>query len=401
MKRTRFGRRSSLPREAEELLWLASGLAESGSHAEDGFWQVRLSLAVDALLRSGSEETLNATLDHLYTANPNAYDALADMLEARAECGARKIEEKTSSDAEINEARTGILLIAAPILAWSRFSIPANKLPAAVLANLRVHLTAHVLADNIELALSDILFSPDQLPQGYCETTRFAAQLGWAAEHGHDLVVDAETLPETSRFLSDVRYILAAVSFKHGEPIFRWQETDGTREQSTTQWRTQGGACLTSVLAGCAIELVLPDAFFAASRHADRVSRPYSIRASVAFLTTTLNVPPNRLRAVVAAFYENQLEEYRISFMVAGSDDVVHGVVWPLLGVEDDGAEIFNQIEVALRECSVTDIVQLDNRFAMEYCEDCGAPMYPTPEGETVHAELPEDAVEQVPRHLH
>ncbi|HEX7649512.1 MAG TPA: DUF2863 family protein, partial [Noviherbaspirillum sp.] len=30
-------------------------------------------------------------------------------------------------------------------------------------------------------------------------------------------------------------------------------------------------------------------------------------------------------------------------------------------------------------------------RFPMEFCEDCGAPLYPDSDGELVHAEMPED----------
>jgi uncharacterized protein YuzB (UPF0349 family) len=36
----------------------------------------------------------------------------------------------------------------------------------------------------------------------------------------------------------------------------------------------------------------------------------------------------------------------------------------------------------------------------MEYCEDCGAPLYPTLDGELVHAELPEES-EPAGQHLH
>jgi hypothetical protein len=286
-------------------------------------------------------------------------------------------------------------------MAWSRFSIPANVLPASALANLRVHLSAHVLASKVKLAFANVLFSPDQLPQGYCETARFATELITSAEKNRDMLIDAETLPETARFLSDVRYLVAAVVVEPGAAIFRWQERDATREQSTLQWRTQAGACLTPLLAGCATELVLPDAYFAACRQADRLSRGYSIRASVAFLSTTLDVPPDGLRAVIAPFYDRQLEEYRIGFTATGSDDVVHGVVWPLLGVEDDNPDVPQQIEQALRECGVTTIIQLEQRFPTEYCDDCGSPMYPAPDGELVHAELPEESAEQVPKHLH
>ncbi|MDB5814847.1 MAG: hypothetical protein JWN23_1964 [Rhodocyclales bacterium] len=389
MKRSRLGRRSGLPREAENLLWLAVGLAESGSRAEDTFWDTRLAVAVDGLLHSGDEDALSAALDHLYTSNPAAHDALADAVESRAEGG--------SGD----PARHQALLITAPILAWSRFNIPASTLPASALANLRVHLSAHVLADKVKLAFANVLFSPDQLPQGYCETARFAAELAAAAERNRDLTIDAETLPETARFLSDVRYLVAAVISEPGAPIFRWQEKDGSREHSALQWRTQGSACLAPLLAGCATELVLPDAYFAACRQADRMSRAYSIRASVAFLSTTLDTPPDGVRAVIAPFFDRQLEEYRIGFTTLGSNAVVHGVVWPLLGVEDDNPDVPQQIEQTLRECGVTTVLQLEQRFPMEYCDDCGSPMYPSPDGEAVHAELPEESAEQVPRHLH
>jgi hypothetical protein len=149
------------------------------------------------------------------------------------------------------------------------------------------------------------------------------------------------------------------------------------------------------------MELVLPDAFFAASRNADRASRPYSVRASVAFLSTTLETPPNRIRAIVAPFHDRQLEEFRIGFTTAANGNVIHGVVWPLLGSEDESADVPAQIDAALRECGITEIVHLDTRFPLEYCDDCGAPLYPSPEGEAMHAELPEDKAEQVPRHLH
>jgi hypothetical protein len=389
MKRSRHGRRSGLSPDAEQLVWLATGLAESGSRTEDRFWETKLAELAEKMLEDGDEDVLNSALDHLYAATPRAYDELADMIESRAETGATK------------DADTEVLLIAAPVLAWSRFQIPASTIPSAQLANLRVQLQAHVLASGVKLALADYLFSPDQLPQGYCETRRFGTSLGEAAEHAQTLKVLTEGMPETARFLSDVRYLLAAAVVKRGSPLFRWQEGDGSREHSLAQWRAQGGAVISTLLPGCAFEVVLPEAYFAASREADRISRPYSIRASVAFLTTTLETPPGDLRAIVAPFYERQIEEYRIAFTQKDSDDVVHGVVWPLLGAEDEGSEVSQQIETALRECGVTDILQLDARFPLEYCDDCGAPLYPSPEGEAVHAELPEEKAEAVPRHLH
>jgi len=389
MKRSRTSRREGLSDEAERLVWLANGLAESGNRAEDRFWDQRLSVLVDELLDEGNEASINEALDHLFNGNTTAYDELADFVESRAECASRRSKDED------------VVLIAAPLLAWSRYKIPATKIPPAVLANLRVHLQAHVLAADVKLSVADFLFSPDHLPVGYCNTARFADAIGAAARRDRDMDIETSDLPETAHFLSDTRYLLFAVAVPRGAPMFRWQEPGGDRESALTHWRTQGGACLMPLLPGCAVEVVLPDAYFAASRRADRASRAYSVRASVAFLGTTLAVPASNLRAVIAPFHDRKLEEYRVGITLRDNDTVVHGIVWPILGAEDENGDVPAQIEASLRECGVTDIMMLDHRFPLEFCDDCGSPLYPSPEGEAVHAELPEDEAAQIPRHLH
>lgn len=368
------------------LQQLAIGLAESGCRAEDSFWEQKLDDALGQVFEEGDESLLTTALEGLYEKQQRAYDVLADCIESRA-------EQSTGTP--------GVLLIAAPVLAWSRFAIPAGRIPAAILQDLRVHLQAHVLAEGAQLGIADTLFSPDQLPQGYCETARLTSAMNAPTNAEGLLKVDEKSLPETGRFLSDVRYIMAAVKAGKGQPLFRWQETDGSRPQALAQWKKQGLPCLAPMLPGCAIDFELPDAFFAACRQADRASRPFSIKASVSFLSTTLDVKAKTLRAVVASFRDHQIEELRVGFTLAGSNDVVHGIVWPLLGPEEESAEALIQIDTALKENGVTLIDHLDQRFPLEYCDDCGAPMYPSPEGEPAHAELPEESAEQVPRHLH
>jgi hypothetical protein len=121
----------------------------------------------------------------------------------------------------------------------------------------------------------------------------------------------------------------------------------------------------------------------------------------VAFLQTVLNLPGTELRAVVAPFHDRQLEEYRIGFTRRGDSNVLHGVVWPLLESEDENNDAPMQIEATLREAGIGSVLVLDQRFPLEFCDDCGAPLYPNPEGEPVHAEMPEEQAESAPRHLH
>ncbi|MGH9960871.1 MAG: DUF2863 family protein, partial [Pyrinomonadaceae bacterium] len=55
------------------------------------------------------------------------------------------------------------------------------------------------------------------------------------------------------------------------------------------------------------------------------------------------------------------------------------------------------KIEALLRERGVGRTIALEELFPLEYCDDCGAPLFANAEGEPVHAEWPEDAE----THLH
>jgi len=411
MKRSRLSRRAKQTPDTEQLIRLATNLALSGSRIEDAFWDIRLGVLIDRLLADGDETTLIAALDQLYGDQERAYDALADLVEARCESRAHfanlaqptpALESSEGSVSKTNAGKTfDLLLFVSPMLAWSRFSIPSGAVAAPLLANARVQLQAHIFAKDVRIGLADFLFSPDQLPQSYCDTATLTEKLGKAALHSRDLHLDPGQMSETANFLSDTRYLLGVVVAPRGAALFRWQEEDGDRDEALKQWRSQGGEALRPLLPGCASELLLPQPYYAGCRDADRLSRPYSLRASVAYLSTTLNLTPAGLRAVVAPFYDQRLEEYRIGFTLKNSNEVVHGVVWPLLDAEDDVADMSALIETLLREIGVGDVLVLDHRQPLEYCDDCGAPLYPNPEGEAVHAELPEEQADAIPRHLH
>ncbi|RTL51375.1 MAG: DUF2863 family protein [Rhodocyclaceae bacterium] len=390
MKRTRSPRPPRSAPDTEALLKEARALGLSSSRLEDAYWEARLSNQIDTLLKGKDDDTLNAALDHLYQSDDRGYEGLVDLVESR-----------TESHSTGGDQGDDLLLIAIPILAWSRYSIPSGPVSAAILTNVRTQLMAHVLAADTRLALANALFSPDQIPPGFSATARFTGQLGRAAQQNVDFHVDAGQLPEAMHFLSDNRYILAAVAVKHGAPIFRWQEQDGDREQAEAQWKQQGGEVLRPLFPGCAIEARLPLAFFSACRDTDRAARGYAIQASVAFLNATFPEAADQLQAVIAPFHERRLTEYRIGFTLADGAKVVHGVVWPLLDAEDENSDVPGQVESILTAAGVNRITSLDHAFPAEYCDDCGAPYYPNQDGETVHAEMPEEEGTPHSRHLH
>ena len=381
MKRTRTAPRKRISVDATELSRLATGLSESGSRLEDSFWEIRLAELVDRLLQDEAEDDLNAALDRLFDTHSLAHDDLADMIEARAESGVLSYQEQAFD----------ILLFNVPLLAWSRFSIPASTIPKNILQTLKVQLGAHIFAAGAQLALADYLYSPDQLPHTFVDTWQLMRKLGAAALGGGEIKIDATEMPETNPFLSDTRYVVGAIAVRRGQPLFRWNEADkSTRESALKEWVKQGGPNFESLLTGCTYQVLLADSYHAACRFADSASRPYSVRASAAFLQSALGHPPEKLRAIIAGFHDKDLEEYRIGFGPLDSDLLYHGVVWPLLGAEDENTDIVGEIESVLRESGIKEIVALDQQFPFEFCDDCGAPLFANIEGDAVHAEMPD-----------
>lgn len=379
-------RRSRAParghRDSQRLIWFARGYADSGSRAEDAFWLSALDATLERLLDAGQDAPINEALDRLAETDERAWGDLADVIESHAESVPWNAPDGAPGRA---------LLIAIPLLLWSRYGVPARALNAATLAALRAQLMAHVLAADVRLVLADHLFSPDQLPQGFSATRRFTAQLARLLESGEDWHVDPRALPPTDAYLSDTRYLLGVVAAPAGRPLFRWNEADGDRQTALQRWQEQGLPNLQAVLPGCAIECTLPNAYFTAWREAERASRPHTLRAAVGYLETALSVPAVQIRAVVAGYYEQTLVEWRVGFQVPGYEGVVHGVVWPLLDAEDEQHDFGEEISRLLRELGLVEIRRLSVRMPLEYCEDCGQPLYPDANGESVHAEMPEE----------
>ena len=396
--------KSALPRlsrDAERLVSYAQSLSASGSRIEDVYWDDLLGREVERLVEHGGNGAIETALDHLDASLPAGFDALIDIAETRTETA-------TIDNAGV---KSQVLLVAAPILAWSRYAVPSGPIKSDIAKSLEVQLRAHCAAEATQVAVAPYLYSIDQLPRDFAEVHGLARSLGLRALGHETRKGPAKRLPETAPLLADTRYLLAAFVGPIGAPLFRWQENpdargaerrESSREQSLERWREQGRAILTTLMPGCVIDLLIPDGYHVASRESDRAIRPYAIRAAIAFLESALDVKPEQLRAVIAAFGNERAEEYRVGFTLSRNPDVVHGVVWPLFGREEgpeaDGPE--EQLTALLRENGINDIVSLEQGFPLEFCDDCGAPLFADPVGDLVHAELPEET--EAPRaHLH
>jgi hypothetical protein len=51
-----------------------------------------------------------------------------------------------------------------------------------------------------------------------------------------------------------------------------------------------------------------------------------------------------------------------------------------------------HEIVAHLNEAGVTHVKKHSELYIVEFCDDCGAPLFADPSGELVHPEMPEDA---------
>lgn len=408
MRRPSKNTHHKLSADSQRLATLAQAIIQAASRLEERNWERQLDTLLRKLLKSNHQDVVDAALDHLFKLESAAYDALMECAEAASE----------SCQIEQDGITYDALLVAMPILAWTRFSIASGPIPADMVLTLSAHLHAHVLATDTKMAMAPNLFSIDQLPRSHAETFTLTQRMAQAAVKGSPLKQVAQP-PETAPFLADTRYLLAVVTAPANEPLFRWQASANLleRDEALSQWNTQAMPNITRLLPGCGIELLLPEAYFVACREGDKQIRPASIRAAVHYLTYTMDVEPHELQAIIGSFGEesdeSRVDEYRVSFALAENLDVIYGIVWPLYGQEDEEELHYRELDVPidpvisadverkspieeilalLEECGVTNVKRHTELFAMEFCDDCGSPLFPDMDAELTHAEMPEDA---------
>lgn len=381
MKRSRKPTKPRLTRESEKLIALALGLAGSHSFGEDRFWEDSLVAALTQLADAKRDSVIENALDQLDQTHEGGYEELIEMVEAIAE-RVTMVHQNETWD---------VTLIVVPLIASSKYTIPFGAITPIQLAPVAAMVREQILASSAHLSLSPYLFSIEQLPQKFSALREMVRKLGVAAIDGAQPDWIPKITAEPPQLPADARFIVGAIAARAGQTSFCWQEWDGHRGRAYCQerWEALAPATLAGIMPGCQFESLLPDSYFANARETDRRIRPISMHAAISFLSSTLKIPSSELRAVISAFGDAQIDEFRIGFTPKNSNDVVHGVVWPLFDQEDETLAIL-EIEACLRANDVKQIVKLNERFEPEYCSDCGAPLFADDTGDVVHPELPE-----------
>ena len=293
MARPRAKSPPRLTRDAERLIALANGLNASGSLTEDHFWEAQMSALVARLLEHGNDAPIDGALDHLYQNNLGAYDTLIELVENESESVA-----STEGEREWQS-----LLVAAPIVVWSKYAIPSGAISREHAQTLQVHLQAHVLAAGARVAMVPYLYSIDQLPRHFSELRRLAAKLSEAAIANEKPKLELSRLPETAHLLADTRFVIACAAVPKGQALFRWQEDasgHAGRTGSLEQWIAQARPTISKILPGAYHIKVNP------APQLDGIVGPTNVTAFDFLLVTSIKVPEETVYQVIKAIHDGK-----------------------------------------------------------------------------------------------
>ena len=391
-----------LTRDAKRLISLGQALARSGSRLEDVYWEDELARLITKMLSGRKSRAMENALDYLVNDDINVYEILVEQAET---CSESLTLSRQDEDYDI-------LLVSAPIVAWTRYRLPAGRLTESQQQGLQHALAETIAADGARIAMLPNLVTFDQMPQSFQETRLWAQRLGALAAGSSNEACPVRDAEDTEGMLADARFAIAAIAVPRGQPVFRWQDPDApalaAREQAQKAWSELANQLLGTLFTGCQVEFILPDAYYTTNREADRRIRPMALRAAVTWLQTAANLPGAELRAAIAACGNDGVEEFRIGFTPRINNEVIYGCIWPVLSKEEaiiDAVES-NQVDVPeslaalLKELGVAEVRRLPGIQPPDYCDDCGAPFFPNFLGEMMHPELP-DETDMEPVHFH
>ena len=116
---------NKLSAESQRLVSISQAIVQAGSRVEERTWERNLDSQLQKLLKTNHQDSIDAALNTLFKGELAVYDVLMDAVEAVSESSTM-----TEQNADGTETTWQALLVAAPVLAWTRFSIASGTIPA-------------------------------------------------------------------------------------------------------------------------------------------------------------------------------------------------------------------------------------------------------------------------------
>ncbi len=370
----------------DELARLAMLLGECSTILEDAPYERALERLTRQALDAGDDTEIEAALSALKDDRPNAYDQLLSFAEEAA--------QTIVTDDGVS------LLVGVPLLTWSRYRNFCGTIPETHLARVaEAYRRLFTLnTEDVKVHVGNALIAPEHIPDSLCKVRALLTRLAAPVEDPEYPVVDVHDLidrPAAADF-ADSRYLLLSVSASSREHLFRpADESSIDRARAAMQFCIEAHDALSLAMIGAVFEVQPPAAYFWAWRQTDNAMRVWSLKSLVDFVEC-MGYPPGEVIASAAFFVPTSSDnpetsaELRIGLTPRRSPDkVASGVAWP---VNPDEMDAVRELATSILQTKgVTNIVFHEQDFPLEWCEDCGSPLYASAQGLVVHIELPEN----------
>jgi len=387
---------SKASRATNELLVQVQASMSSASRFEDRFWQSHLEKLIQAQLRLGQDDVIEAALIELAGVQVDQADDLLEHVHAASQ----------SLDIELEGKRWQVLLTTSAFAVWTRYQLPQVTMSEDDVAYFVQGLKQTVLAPDVLVHAIPKLLGLDEMPRSYSEIYQWLEKLADCALGKKSTLPKTITLEPNPALLVDTRHFVLAIAVSEGNPPFRWQaDPSASASDCLAQWIDYITPRLSQLMPGCQFQPLLPQSYHSSVELSERHVRVVAIDCACQWLHETLMLKPGDLRASIAAVGEGVVQEYRIGFYRKGQPDVIYGTIWPMFDEDDtdeDGSVVdtFDEIAVVLKECGIEQIKRIPGVLWPESCDDCTAPFFPDANGDLVHVELPEEAFD-APQHFH
>ena len=237
------------------------------------------------------------------------------------------------------------------------------------------------------------MISADHLPEAFREVRGLVDGMR-RLEHGEVYGIGSLVREAPPPDFADSRYILCTVAADKTEDLFRPNDdTLVSMARAMMNFCLEVHDILEFTMIGSVFEVQPVGGFYQRWRESETTMRAWGLKALVDF-AASMGFAPDKLVATMGLFVPNAREADKMSELRIGltpknePDHVIAGIAWPLMPEElDSFAATAHDI---LESKSLHDIVEHEQTFSLEWCEDCGSPLYATPDGLVVHVELPD-----------
>lgn len=351
-------------------------MIESSSRLEDTGLENRLIGLCEAALAAGDDTEIEAALSRLKDDQGRVYDHL---LGAAEECAQSVVDENGAA-----------ILLLIPILAWSRYTFNHGPLDQETLVGLGQAVARHLAGPGARAVMGNAMFTPENVPEAFCQVRGLLQRL----RNSEDPVVEVRDLitrPAEDVF-TDSRYLVCAVLADTPQHLFRDSaESYFERARALMDFCLEAEDLLDFTMIGTVFKVQPPQAFFSAWRLTEQSLRYWGAKTLVDFVEA-MGYAPGHVKASIGFFVPgaktppDTMSELRIA--LCPKDDpqrVLCGVAWAVTLDELEQSEALAQDLLISK--GVHDITVHSQSFTLEWCDDCGSPLYANPDGMVVHVE--------------